>query len=252
MKTLFARQLLLVFLGAQVLLSYGQNSVVEATLPVKQPKLYHPNDQIYDRLYTRLTPAHPDSVYQLAANVMQDAIVDNDGNMYVTTWSMGEKSSSEFLNEQKDCNAKICERMILERAFDLSEIHEEDIKPNLFKEHGNCIMSKGYALKSKNGFTPDKFKLNIFRGHLKSSTYMPVGAEIYLFKKSAQYIDAFKSLNQCLIKAKQTHIDSPIEEYSDVYTYVSIKPYAEFIESCMKSAGFMVERVDGENSKHPG
>lgn len=244
MKILFARQLILVLLGAQASLLCAQNSFLDGTLPIKQPKLYHPNDQINDATFTRLTPVHPDSIYQLDNNTMQDSLIDNDGNMYVTTWDLGGKTSDMFLAEQTVCAQKIYEHMILDRAPDIHQIKEEDIKPSLFKEHASCIRANGYALKSKNGFSPDKFKLSIFRSHLKSSDYMPVGRVFYLTKKSAKYIDALRRLNHCSEQARKTDKEKAVEEYSDVYTYVSIKPYVESIESCMKEAGYTIERSD--------
>lgn len=247
MKIFNARQLSFATLLTCALSAYGQIDGYNPNLHIKNPELYHPNDQLNELIYTRLTPVHPDSVYQLANNMMQDSIVDNDGNMYVTVWDLGEKSSADFLAEQKICHQKIYTRMILDRAFDVSEIREEDIKPSVFKDHGTCIKSSGYTLREKNGFSPDKFKLNIFRSHLKSSTYMPVGAIFYLSKKSARYIDTFKSLNDCSAKAKKLDKGGLVEEYSDAYTYVSIKPYVDSVESCMKDAGYRVEKLENEN-----
>jgi|GEM_PF-6157707 len=249
MKLLFARQLSFTLLFLYASSSLGQLGGYNPTVPIKPPKIYHPNDQIHDRIYTRLTPVHADSVYQLSDNTMQDSLIDNDGNMYVTTWALGDRTNNDFLADQKECYQKIYDHMILARAFDLNEIREEDIKPNLFKDHGTCIMSHGYTLKSKNGFSPDKFKLNISRSHLESSTYMPVGAVIYLSKKSAQYADTSKILRQCILKVAELDNKGLIEEYSDVYTYVSIKPYVESVEICMQSAGYSLERINAENPK---
>lgn len=189
---------------------------------------------------TRLTAVHPTALYYSGNNEVQTSIIDNDGNMYVTKWDLGNKSSADFEKDIKTCDKNFYPKMIVERALDFNEIKEDDIKPSIFKEHGQCIISHGYTLKEKNGFAPDKFKLSIMRTHSKSSSYIPVGATFYIYKSHAKYIDAYKQLTLCDTQAKKNN-EGIEEEYGEEYISVSIRPYVNSIKTCFENADYIIQ-----------
>ena len=191
----------------------------------------------------RLTVVHPLQLYYSTSNERQAFIVDNDGNMYVTKWDLGNKSAAEFEADEKACTKELYQKMILERALDFNEIKEEDIKPSVFKAHGQCIMDRGYTLKEKNSFSPEKFKLSIIRTHAKSSSYIPVGVDFFIVKNHTRYLEAYKQLVLCDAQAKNN--DQGVEEeYVEQYIRVSIKPYVDSIKTCFTDAGYTFEPTD--------
>lgn len=191
-------------------------------------------------IHTMLSPVHPFQIYYTKDNAVDTSIIDNDGNMYLTTWELGEKKSDDFEKTQKMCEKKIHRKMIFMNTIDIGTISEDDIKPTLFKENGQCFISQGYGLKAKNGFAPDKFELAISRSHAKSSSYMPVGSSFFIIKKQARYIDVYKDVIKCKIQAEEKNIGAE-EDYSDYYTYVSIKSYVDHMKSCLIDANYQIE-----------
>ncbi len=192
---------------------------------------------------TRLSVVHPVGLYYLTNNQMQTSIIDNDGNMYVTKWDLGSKSLTEFEDDVKSCEKHVHDKIILGRVLDFREIKEDEIRPSVFKEHGQCIISRGYILKEKKGLGPDKFKLSTIRTHSKSSSYIPVGATFHISKSRARYVDAYKQLAICDSQAKNNN-EGIKEEYGDEYISVTIKPYVDSIKACFENAGYAIEPVN--------
>jgi hypothetical protein len=192
------------------------------------------------KTYTSLTVIHPFQAYYIKDNLVDTSIVDNDGNMYVTTWDLGEKKLEDFETSKKICETKIAPHMIFRIDLDISSFSEPQIKPSLFKENGQCFISQGYVLKAKEGFSPEKFRFSVARTHSKSSSYMPVGGYFYIVKKQARYIDVYKHVIQCKTEAQQKNMG--VEEiYDDSYSYVSIEPYFNYMKSCLAAVGYIIE-----------
>jgi hypothetical protein len=195
------------------------------------------------QIITRLSAVHPLKLYYSENNERQAFIVDNDGNMYVTKWDLGTKNSDEFESDISNCDKSVYHKMILEHTLDFKDIKEEEISPSVFKEHGQCIMDRGYTLTEKGGFAPEKFKLSIIRTHSKSSTYIPVGTVFFIAKTHSRYIDVYKHLTWCDAQAKNNNLGI-VEDYGNQYIQVSIKPYVDSIKLCFTEAGYTLESSD--------
>ena len=191
-------------------------------------------------ILTTLLPIHPPQMYFVKDNAIDTSILDNDGNLYLTTWDLGDKDPEEFKKTEEMCEKKIYPKTLIKQTTDISELSETDIKPSLFKENGQCFISQGYVLKAKNGFSPDKFKFTVSRSHAKSSFYMPVGGYFYIVKKQAKYIDVYRHVIQCKAEANQKGIEAE-EIYDDSYSYVSIEAYFKFMKSCLTKIGYSIE-----------
>ncbi|RYY73415.1 MAG: hypothetical protein EOO52_18625 [Gammaproteobacteria bacterium] len=190
-------------------------------------------------IQTRLSPVHDIEAYYIKKNEEDIPIVDNDGNMYQTIWDVSHLNADEIKETKKMCAKKIFPKMVLNNATEISEILESDIKPSLFKEYGQCFISAGFKLIGKDGFLPDRFLLSMSRKNSKSSS-QAVGGHFYIIKKHAKYIDVYKDVIQCQESAFRNN--HGLEEfYDDTYSYVSIKPYINYMKSCLTDTGYTIQ-----------
>ncbi len=189
-------------------------------------------------IYTHLFPIHPEIMGHTDSNLSEARLLDNDGNMYSTFWDLGTSENAGFIKKVELCNQQVKDRELFRQHVELSHINPNDIQPSLFKEHTRCIESHGFTLKNKEAFLPTKFMLTIYRGHSKTSNYMPVGGTYYIGKKNASFIEVYKHVAECSLKIKNSEGGGVIEKYVDNATYVSIEPYLALLQSCLTNFGY--------------
>ncbi len=191
-------------------------------------------------VYTHLFPIHPEIMSQTESNISEARLLDNDGNMYSTFWDLGSNDEASFVKKLELCDQQIKDRELFRQHVELFQINLSDIQPSLFKEHTRCIEAQGFTLKNKEAFLPTKFMLTIYRGHSKTSNYIPVGGTYYIGKKNTSFLDIYKHVTECTLQIKNTDGGGVVEKYMENATYVSIEPYVALMQSCLTNFGYLI------------
>jgi len=188
-----------------------------------------------------LQPIHKTFLSVNEQNYQTADLLDNDGNIYITYWQVGNESLKSFNDTLQECRESIKSKKILHNSTLISEINLEDIKPLLFKEFNLCIGKLRFIHKHSDAFYPEKFKLSIFRGHSTDGQYLPVGSVFYIYKKSTIFKDVLINVKGCEVDIKNTDRKGINEIISSGYSYVSIESYIDIMKLCLERHNYILK-----------
>lgn len=198
-------------------------------------------DKISD-LAVSLVPSHKPFNQLNVENQRNTEIIDNDGNLYVTNWTVTKENMANFEKVSIDCLNSAGKWLFLNPRVTIDAIHENEIKPSNYKAYISCILDRNYKLISSEGFFPHSYMLQLSRIHATGGEYMPVGASIHIQGSGMQFNEVFTKLKSCVQKARESKGSSVVEERFRGYIYVSIEAFIESVMVCTTGKPYQAKK----------
>lgn len=184
-----------------------------------------------------LHPIHPKAFTLSHGREFTKAIVDNDGNQYVTRWrapSVGTETKEE--SYQKCLSSMSGSDYIFGRKF-FGEFQESDIKQKFYQVIANCMILKGYSIVESDAYFPVSYNIVIKKTYSSYGETVGAGANIVFENRDKNlYKDLYKDVVFCYEK---NNVEESVDEGGfSGFIYISVESYVKSYQRCIDGLGY--------------